>query len=158
MKTKLITIITSLIAVCGLCSLVAPVAPASAATTDICSINEVPDSVKQAAGCENSSPTEKDLGDSLQGIVNGIIVFLGVVAVIVIVIGGVSYMTSSGDAGKLQKAKNTILYACIGLVICVLAFGIVNLTISIVSGDNSSSSVSDDANDADAEAADPDVE
>lgn len=45
----------------------------------------------------------------------------GVVAAIFLVFGGISYMTSSGDAGKLTKAKNTILYALIGLVIVGLA-------------------------------------
>ena len=45
----------------------------------------------------------------------------GVVAVIFVVIGGISYTTSAGDAAKLQKAKNMILYALIGLVIVALA-------------------------------------
>lgn len=45
----------------------------------------------------------------------------GVVAAIFLVLGGVSYMTSSGDTTKLQKAKNTILYAIIGLVVVALA-------------------------------------
>ena len=45
----------------------------------------------------------------------------GVVAAIFLVIGAVGYMTSQGDAGKLQKAKTTILYSLIGLVIVALA-------------------------------------
>lgn len=45
----------------------------------------------------------------------------GVVAAIFLVLGGASYMTSSGDTTKLQKAKNTILYAIIGLVVVALA-------------------------------------
>lgn len=45
----------------------------------------------------------------------------GVVAAIFLVLGGVSYMTSSGDTTKLQKAKNTILYAIIGLIVVALA-------------------------------------
>ncbi|MBR3122174.1 hypothetical protein IKF28_01880, partial [Candidatus Saccharibacteria bacterium] len=59
---------------------------------------------------------------------------LGLVCVIVMIIGGVSYMTSSGDAGKVKKAKDTILYGLIGLVICVLAFAIVNFVISNIIG------------------------
>ena len=39
-------------------------------------------------------------------------------------------MTSSGDAGKVKKAKDTILYGVIGLVVCVLAFAIVNFVIT----------------------------
>ena len=43
-------------------------------------------------------------------------------------------MTSSGDAGKVKKAKDTILYGIIGLVVCVLAFAIVNFVISNILG------------------------
>jgi len=77
-------------------------------------------------------------GDTLQGniinIINGIIAVLGLVAVVVIIFGGVQYMTSTGDAGKVKKAKDTILYGVIGLVICVLAFAIVNFIIANVIG------------------------
>ncbi len=45
----------------------------------------------------------------------------GLVAVIFLVIGGISYMTSSGEAAKIEKAKKTILYAIIGLGIVALA-------------------------------------
>jgi len=72
--------------------------------------------------------------DNLEGnviaILNAVIGVLSFVCVIVIIIGGVNYMTSSGDAGKVKKAKDTILYGIIGLVVCVLAFAIVNFVIS----------------------------
>ena len=57
---------------------------------------------------------------------------LGLVAVIFIVMGGVQYMTSSGDATKLKKAKDTILYACIGLVVAALAFAITQFAINTI--------------------------
>ena len=72
----------------------------------------------------------QSLPSAVTGIINGVIAALGIVAVVVIIIGGVSYMTSSGDAGKVKKAKDTILYGVIGLVICVLAFAIVNFVIN----------------------------
>ncbi|MBQ3453097.1 hypothetical protein IJG28_02820 [Candidatus Saccharibacteria bacterium] len=76
--------------------------------------------------------------DNLQGnviaILNAVIGVLSFVCVIVIIIGGVNYMTSSGDAGKVKKAKDTILYGIIGLVVCVLAFAIVNFVISNILG------------------------
>ena len=78
---------------------------------------------------------QNTLAGNIQGIINGVIAALGIVAVIVIIIGGVSYMTSTGDAGKVKKAKDTILYGVIGLVICVLAFAIVNFVIiNIING------------------------
>ena len=66
---------------------------------------------------------------SVQGILTAVIGALATVAVVVIIIGGVGYMTSSGDAGKVKKAKDTILYGIIGLVICALAFAIVNFVV-----------------------------
>ena len=63
------------------------------------------------------------------GIINGVVGALSLVAVIFIVVGGVNYMTSQGDPGKTKKAKDTILYAVIGLIIAVLAFAIVNFVI-----------------------------
>ena len=51
-------------------------------------------------------------------------------------------MTSTGDAGKIEKAKKTILYATIGLVICALAFAIVNFAVSVVNNAQESESSS----------------
>ena len=56
----------------------------------------------------------------------------GVVAVIFVVIGGISYTTSAGDPNKLQKAKQTILYALIGLAIVGLAEIILGVISSII--------------------------
>lgn len=78
--------------------------------------------------------TGTELKGSIINIINGIIAVLGLVAVVVIIFGGVQYMTSTGDAGKVKKAKDTILYGVIGLVICVLAFAIVNFIIANVIG------------------------
>ena len=47
-------------------------------------------------------------------------------------------MTSAGDPGKTKKAKDTILYAVIGLIICVLAFAIVNFVIGGIINSNTS--------------------
>lgn len=71
------------------------------------------------------------------GIINAVIGVIGLVAVIVIIVGGVTYMTSSGDPQKVKKAKDTILYGIIGMIVCALAFAIVNFVISnILNGGN----------------------
>ena len=72
---------------------------------------------------------DTDLTTIIINIINAILGVLGLVAVVVIIIGGINYMTSSGEAAKVKKAKDTILYGVIGLVICVLAFAIVNFVI-----------------------------
>lgn len=53
----------------------------------------------------------------------------GVIAVIVIIIAGYSYVTSAGDAGAITKAKNSILYGVIGLVVVLMAFVITRIVI-----------------------------
>ena len=57
-----------------------------------------------------------------------------VVAVIMIVLGGIFYVTSTGDSGKVAKAKNTIIYAAIGLVISLAAIAIINTVIGAIGG------------------------
>lgn len=88
------------------------------------------------------SSDQHNLIENVTGILNGIIAALGIVAVVVILVGGVNYMTSSGDAGKVEKAKKTILYGVIGLVICTLSFAVVNFVIGPImgGGDNSGGS------------------
>ena len=88
---------------------------------------EIPEEVWKAAGCEQNASDQ--LPTTITNILYTIIGIAGLVAVVFVIIGGVNYMTSSGDAGKLEKAKKTILYACIGLIICALAFAIVNWVI-----------------------------
>ena len=75
-----------------------------------------------------------DLQANVTAIINGIIAVLGFVCVVVMIVGGVNYMISAGDSSKVTKAKNTILYGLIGLVICVLAFAIVNFVIVNIIG------------------------
>ncbi len=78
------------------------------------------------AGAES---TDEGTGDSAADRVDTIIkrvvdifsVVVGVVAVIMIIIGGLKYITSGGDSGNITSAKNTILYAIVGLVVVVLA-------------------------------------
>lgn len=69
-------------------------------------------------------------------IINGIITVLGIVAVVVVIIGGIRYMTSAGDAGKVKTAKDTILYGLIGLAIVALSFAIVNFVIVNILGNS----------------------
>ena len=88
-----------------------------------------PDELKPVNG-----GTANDLSNSVIPIINGVIGILGLVCVVVMIIGGINYMTSAGDAGKVKKGKDTILYGLIGLVICVLAFALVNWVIAGVLG------------------------
>ena len=84
-----------------------------------------------------------DLLSTVQTILNVAISVLGIVTVVMIILGAVQYTISQGDPGKITKARNTILYGVIGLVIALLAFAIVNFVLKSVfnpEGDSGSSS------------------
>lgn len=70
-----------------------------------------------------------DATSMIQTIINIMLFLLGAIAVIMIVIGGLRYVTSGGDASSLKSARDTILYAVIGLVIAVLSYAIVNFVL-----------------------------
>lgn len=74
--------------------------------------------------------TTTDLNDMIKSVLNWVFGIIGIVAVIMIIIGGFNMMISSGDPGKVKKGKDTILYGIIGLVIAILAFAIVNFVIN----------------------------
>ncbi|MCL2445045.1 pilin [Candidatus Saccharibacteria bacterium] len=62
-------------------------------------------------------------------IVNVLLFIVGIISVIMLIIGGIKYSTSAGDSGKVTTAKNTIMYAIVGLVVAILAFAIVNFVV-----------------------------
>lgn len=69
----------------------------------------------------NEGNPETGLNKAIKLIVNLLTVIVGVVAVIVIIISGLRYITSGGDSSNITKARNSILYALIGLIIVAIA-------------------------------------
>ena len=67
-----------------------------------------------------------------KNVTNTILYIVGIIAVIMLIVGGIKYITSGGDSKKVTDAKNTVLYAIIGLVICLLAFAIVNFVVTTI--------------------------
>ncbi len=65
-------------------------------------------------------------------LINAAIALIGLVCVVMIVKGGIQYMQSTGDPGKIKVAKDTILYSVIGLLVCGLAFAIVNFVLGAI--------------------------
>ncbi len=73
--------------------------------------------------------------------ISSVLLFIvGAIAVIMIVIGGLRYVISGGDASQVQAAKNTILYALVGIIVAILAYAAVNFVINSFSSTSSSSS------------------
>ena len=79
------------------------------------------------------SGANKDaLNKPIQDVIKILLYVAGVAAVIVIVIGGIRYITSDGDANQANQAKKVIIYAVIGLVVVVFSYAIVNFILEQV--------------------------
>lgn len=113
-KTKLITLLLA----AGSCFLVAAPVGAIDIINESCSTNG------SAKICEAE---DENIGNSnfVRNVVNTLLYLLGAAAVIVIIIGGITYATANGDAGRIKQAKNIIMYAVIGLGLAIMAWGIV---------------------------------
>ena len=94
-------------------------------------VNAAPaDEVKKglnAVGGSGSSST--DPADIIALIVKVLLFIIGAISVIMIIIGGIRYTISQGDSGQVTSAKNTILYAVIGLLVAIFAYAIVNFVV-----------------------------
>ena len=82
--------------------------------------------------CTNTASGGGTLEGLFKNIVNTLLYVIGAVSVIMIVIGGFRYVVSGGDSSSVTGAKNTILYAVVGLVIAVAAYAIVNFVVTNV--------------------------
>lgn len=85
-----------------------------------------------ACKSSNSAPckaSNDSVGAILKNVIDVMLYLAGAIAVVIIVIGGIRYITSDGDPGAASKAKNTIIYALVGLVIAVMSYSIVNFVI-----------------------------
>jgi hypothetical protein len=118
---------------------VAPLALAPAASYAACSNigNKVSEGANGAAEgvtkntCnDDTSVGGTDIARIANQVVNIFSIIVGAVAVIMIIYGGFRYITSGGDSNRVGSAKNTLIYAIIGLIIVALAQLIVHFVLS----------------------------
>ena len=81
----------------------------------------------------DTCPNGTDLPTKFGVILNTLFIVAGAVAVLIMIVGGIRYITSTGDSKRIQAAKDTILYAVLGLIIIILARAIVGYVITQVS-------------------------
>jgi uncharacterized membrane protein YjfL (UPF0719 family) len=125
MKSKITQYIAAgMIALFGVVGISAfQVAPAYAAcNTPACQVNQG----TKAAGADSENA---NIGDKVKLVINLLLFIIGAVSVIMIILGGLRYVLSNGDSSQVTSAKNTILYAVIGLVVALLAYAIVNFVV-----------------------------
>lgn len=129
------------VTVSGLAFLAMPVS-AKGLTNEECAAKFGTDYISKGGTCVLSDDfTEGNLWSTVSTIINWILGIVGVIAVVMIIIGGIQYTVSAGDSGKVKKAKDTILYGIIGLVIALLAAAIVNFVLDGIFSGNSTSAV-----------------
>ena len=135
MKKLILSIVAAALTVLGLGS-VASISPAYAAPQCFDKNGNLTNDLAQCAGGEGQAD---NLMGTLTTVINVILAVVGFIAVIMIIIGGISFITSQGDSSKVTKARNTILYGVVGLVVALLAFAIVNFVLKGVFGGASTS-------------------
>jgi len=69
-------------------------------------------------------------------VITWILAFVGVLAVLMLIIGGVRYVISAGNPAQTEGAKKTIIYALVGIVIVILAVILVNAVSGLFGGGN----------------------
>ena len=67
-------------------------------------------------------------------ITNVLLFVLGAISVIMIIIGGLRYVVSGGNATAVTAAKNTILYAIVGVIVALLAYAVINFVLNSFTG------------------------
>lgn len=102
---------------------VLPLVPAGTVSAQLDCNDTIAECLRQGATStdEDTSEASARVETIVKRVVDIFSVVVGVVAVIMIIIGGLKYITSGGDSGNISSAKNTILYAIIGLIVVVLA-------------------------------------
>ncbi len=121
-KMKYLLLILGLVAGFGLAALPSSVSAANDPLASSC-LEADGKTVIKSPLC---TKTDETMQTYITKIVNGLLYVLGAVSVIVIIFAGVFYTTSVGDPKMVEKAKNTLMYAVIGLVVALLAYAIVN--------------------------------
>ena len=92
---------------------------AAGSIKDQCSDPALADS----AVCQSS---DDNAGNMIKIVIDTLLFITGILSVIMIIVGGVLYTISSGDQANVTKARNTITYAVVGLIVSLAAFAIVN--------------------------------
>lgn len=122
----------------------APVFAGDATATNPC--DTISSGISQGADCAKptSAPGQLFGPQSIFVTITNIMLFIiGAIAVVMLIVGGIRYVVSAGDQNAVTSAKNTILYAIIGIVVAFLAYAAVNFVSNqLQTGTSTTTSVS----------------
>lgn len=86
------------------------------------------DAAKDSPVCKEAN--SDSINKPVQDIIGLLLFAIGTISVIMIIFGGIRYVISNGEAARIKSAKDTILYAVIGLIVSMLAYVIVNFVVN----------------------------
>lgn len=136
MKVTIIKKASTLVAAFALAfaALLVPVVPVAAQSNASCQ-QGISGGAAAGIECSRGAGTPAQLfgdGSIFTTVVNVMLFIIGAVCVIMLIWGGIRYTTSAGNSAAVTSAKNTIMYAIIGLVIAFLAFAVVNWVLGAI--------------------------
>ncbi len=74
-----------------------------------------------------SNPLQADsLPELINNVIKGLLGVVGAISLLMIVIGGILWMTSGGNSDRIKRGKDTLVWAVIGLVVVFLSYAIIN--------------------------------
>lgn len=130
MKQRLKTGITLLVTVAAfsLLTVSAPLALRAAPADDACA------GIVAAGGTCDTTAGQDAPANIIATVIETLTLVGGAAAVIMIIVGGIRYILANGDSNAVSSAKNTLMYAIIGLIIVVMARVIVEFVFTTASG------------------------
>lgn len=105
----------------GVGLMVAPFASVTSASV----ASELKDGANSTTKADADGKRGPTLQEQIQNVTNVLLFIIGAVAVIVIIFAGIKFTTADGDASKIKSARDTILYAVVGVIIAIIAYAIV---------------------------------
>lgn len=133
MKRIILAILT--VGFAGVVTLVPVTANAEGALSDACSNSQVTSSSSAQSICGSKNDNATNI---IKVVVEVLLYIVGVISVIMLIVGGIRYTTSAGNSSQITAAKNTIMYALIGLVVSAVAIGIVQFVLTGITTGKSS--------------------
>jgi hypothetical protein len=127
-RFKLFITSIALLFTTGTTLVLAPAVVQAAPKSDVCG------AIGSDADCGKTPANGIDLNSVVTTVVNLLSVIVGITAVIMIMISGFKYVTSGGDSSSVASAKNTLIYAIIGLVVVAFAQAIVKFVLQKATG------------------------
>lgn len=85
--------------------------------------------LQDAGGCNTAVDQSNKVSSTLQALISILSIVVGIVAVIMLIIGGIRFVTSQGDGSSVAAARNTIIYAIVGIIVALMAQVIVKFVL-----------------------------